>query len=285
MNKQETTLESTAVAHQLHLTADTIDRIAEMAHASICHQEVKGTTHIIVPGNHKHIDITQLIENAQPNPSRKKNVVTVHDIASFLILVEEQKSQETGYIYANANELSITAVFNDNRSNAAGWRDHKAQFKAELSREFLSWNNKNKQTLSQEEFATFLEDNIADVVEPSADTLLKVALSLDAKTNTAFNSAKRLDNGQVQFSYTETIDARAAGGTIEVPREFSLGLRIFKNGEAYKIKARLKYRLNSGSLKFWYELDRIDNIVETAFQDYVSRLETSGYTVLLGSAN
>lgn len=285
MNKQETTLESSPVANQLHITADTIDRISEMAHASVCHQEVKGTTHIIVPGNHKHIDITQAIENAQPNPSRKKNVTTVHHIGSFLVLVAEQKSQETGYIYADASELTITAVFNDNRSEVAGWRDHKAKFKAELSREFLSWHSHDKKTMTQEEFALFLEDNIADVVEPTADTLLKIALSLEAKTDTAFSSAKRLDNGQVQFAYTETIDARAEGGTIEVPREFSLGLRIFKNGEAYKIKARLKYRLNSGSLKFWYELDRIENIVETAFQDYVTSLKTSGYTVLLGSAN
>jgi hypothetical protein len=54
-------------------------------------------------------------------------------------------------------------------------------------------------------------------------------------------------------------------------------------GGAYKLKARLKYRLNGGSVKFWYELDRPERAIEDAFAGYVATLrDKSGYQVLLG---
>ncbi len=136
--------------------------------------------------------------------------------------------------------------------------------------------------MSQEDFAIFLEDNIADIAEPSGESLLSIALTLQAKTEANFSSSRRLDNGQVQFTYTENIDARAGTGLIEIPREFAIGVRLFKNGEGYKIKARLKYRLASGQIKFWYELDRPENAVEDAFNSYVAQASESGYKLLYG---
>ncbi len=136
--------------------------------------------------------------------------------------------------------------------------------------------------MEQEDFAIFLEDNNADIQSPGGEILLSVALTLQAKTEVNFSSSKRLDNGQVQFTYSENIDARAGIGALEIPREFTLGMRIFKNGEGYALKARLKYRLHSGKVKFWYELDREENVIEDAFSGYVNRLADCGYTVLLG---
>ena len=60
-------------------------------------------------------------------------------------------------------------------------------------------------------------------------------------------------------------------------------MRILKNGGGYILKARLKYRLNAGAVKFWYELDRPEKSVEDAFAGYVAEVrEKSGYTVLIG---
>lgn len=48
--------------------------------------------------------------------------------------------------------------------------------------------------------------------------------------------------------------------------------------------ARLKYRLHGGAIKFWYELDRVERVIEDAFSGYVATLrEQSGYVVLLGT--
>lgn len=270
-------------ADQLHLGADTIDRMTELAHAAVCAQKVEGTTQLLVPTGYTLHDLTEKIEKAQLAPNRKQGTVQLTSIASFLQFAQDQNQAGNGYIYANPEHQTLTAVFNDTKEHTTGWRDHRGVFKAELSRECANWIRNNKQNKEQEDFAIFLEDNIADIVEPSGDTLLTVALSLQAKTEVNFSSSKRLDNGQVQLTYTENMDARAANGTLEIPREFAIGVRIFKNGDGYKIKARLKYRLHSGRVKFWYELDRVENVIENAFADYIERAKESGYTVLFGT--
>jgi hypothetical protein len=90
----------------------------------------------------------------------------------------------------------------------------------------------------------------------------------------------------VQLGYTEVIDAKAgADGALTIPREFTLGLRLFKNGGGYALKARLKYRLGGGNVKFWYELDRPERAIEDAFNGYIEQVKTeSGYSVLIGQA-
>jgi uncharacterized protein YfdQ (DUF2303 family) len=206
------------------------------------------------------------------------------DLSSFNVFVADQGAPGSTYIYADPDARSLTAVLNDHAKvgPTAGWRDLRAVYKAELSREFDTWMRGNKQPMEQEAFAIFLEDNIADVCEPSGETLLAIAMNLQAKTEVNFASARRLDNGQVQFTYTENIEARACGGSIEVPREFYIGLRLFKNGDGYKVRARLKYRLLSGKVKFWYELDRPENSIEEAFQAYIDQARENGFTVLIG---
>ena len=264
--------------------AKAIEEIGAMALAAAAVQELEGTYHLVVPQDHKHIDLTAAIEKAGDSPRRKTGTVHLSEIGSFNVFVADQGVSGNVYIYADPDARTLTAVLNDHvhGDEEAGWRDHRAIFQAELSREFNTWMRNNKQPMEQEAFAIFLEDNIADVVEPSGETLLQVALTLQAKTEVNFSSQRRLDNGQVQLAYSETIDARAAAGTIEIPREFAIGARLFKNGEGYKVRARLKYRLGGGKVKFWYELDRPETVIEDAFQAYINSARENGFTVLIG---
>lgn len=276
---------SSAQEH-LHIDASAIQQIGALALAATSMQEIGGTTHLVLPADHKHIDLTPLIEKAGAAPHRKQGTVQLSDLASFNLFVADQGAPESTYIYADPDARTLTAVLNDHEGGGgdAGWRDQRAVYTAELSREFATWMKGNKQPMEQESFAIFLEDNIADVCEPSGETLLAIALTLQAKTEVNFSSARRLDNGQVQFAYTENIEARAGTGLVEIPREFTIGLRLFKNGEGYKVRARFKYRLMAGKVKFWYELDRPENAIEDAFKEYVNNARENGFTVLIGKA-
>lgn len=275
---------SSSAQEHLHIDASAIQQIGALALAATAVQEVGNTNYLVLPEGHKHIDLTSAIEKAGATPHRKHGAVLLGDLASFNVFVADQGVPASTYIYADPDSRSLTAVLNDHAKadGGAGWRDLRAVYTAELSREFTTWLEGNKKPMEQDEFAIFLEDNIADVCEPSGDTLLAIALSLQSKTEANFSSARRLDNGQVQFAYTETIETRANGGSIEVPREFFIGLRLFKNGEGYKVRARLKYRLHTGKLKFWYELDRPENAIEEAFQAYIDQARENGFTVLIG---
>ena len=258
--------------------------------AAACNEprEVEGHHYLMVPPGYTNKDITDLVEKAQPYANRKRGTVVLKDLTSLLLYCIDQASSAAAYIYADPDARKITAVFNDQRDTVAGWRDHRAEYKADYTPEFTKWLacNGPKHTFTQGEFAEFIEDNFADITEPGAQLLLDVATSLQAKTDINFSSAKRLQNGQVQLQYTESINATAgANGALEIPKEFALGLRIFKNGGGYKLRARLKYRLNAGSVKFWYELDRPERAVEDAFAGYVDQVrEGSEYQVLVGVA-
>ncbi|SFD84174.1 DUF2303 family protein [Massilia yuzhufengensis] len=286
-NKNETiglVAGTASTQEHFHIDATAIEQIGALSLAASSVQEIGGTTHLVIPNEHKHIDLTTAIERAGTAPRRKSGTVQLGDIHSFNVFVADQGVTSDVYIYADPEARTLTAVLNDHvkSGSTAGWRDLRAVFKAELSREFATWMSFNKKPMEQEEFAIFLEDNIADVVEPSGETLLQVALTLQAKTEVNFASHRRLDNGQVQFTYNETIDARAGTGLIEIPREFTIGARLFKNGDGYKVRARLKYRLLSGKVKFWYELDRAENAIEDAFQAYINQARENGFSVLIG---
>jgi uncharacterized protein YfdQ (DUF2303 family) len=251
--------------------------------------EAVGHAHFVnVPPGYSHKDVTELVRKAAPAPHRKQGVIELASVDSFITFCKEQQREATGYIYANPDTRTMTAVFNDNRSADAGWRDHQAKFQAKFTPEFQRWleNNGHNKAKGQTDFAEFIEDNLADITEPAAQQLLEVASTIQAKSDINFSSAKRLHDGQVQLGYTETINASAgANGALQIPKEFALGLRIFKNGEGYKLRARLKYRLGNGQVKFWYELDRPERAVEDAFAGYVDAVsKQSGYVVLLGNA-
>lgn len=261
------------------------DQLATSLAATMSPRETRGVTTITTPNTYTVHDLTEKIEKAQPFRNRKAGTTALLNLDSFITYVIHQDKAGEAYIYADPDRLSITAVFNDYRTTP-GWRDHRATYQAAYTPEYKRWAELNRKPMSQTEFAEFIEDNLADLTGNEGRSLLEVATTIQAKTDINFSSAKRLDNGQVQLGYTEIIDARAGSdGAVTIPREFALGLRIFKNGEGYAIKARLKYRLQSGAVKFWYELDRPERAIEDAFQGYIDRLkESTNYTVLIGIA-
>lgn len=264
--------------------------LGALACAAIEPQNINGHHYVVLPKDARREDITDLVEKAQPTPTRKRGTVVLKDLASLLAYSDAQTtangSHSSGMIYCDADSRKITAVFNDHRGTQPGWRDFRAEFKAEYTPEFAKWLKNSGVQMNQNDFAEFVEENFADITEPAAQCLLDVATTIQAKTDISFSSSKLLQNGQVQLGYTETIDARAgANGALQIPKLFTIGVRIFKNGAGYKIVARLKYRLNGGSVKFWYELDRPERSVEDAFAEYVEKVrETSGYLVLIGNA-
>lgn len=264
-------------------TAKLIERLAT---ANVKPIEAGDSIHLLVPEGYELKNIDAAIEAAGLIPSRKKGTQALLDLDSFIRYTDEQQAQATGYILCNPDTASIVAVLNDHRAPDAGWRDHKATFTAEKTPEFMRWLNMNGKPFGQTEFAEFIEDNMADIPGDEGPAMLNMATTIAATTSINFNSAKRLQDGQTQLTYNEVIDAKAgATGELKIPQTFNIGVRIFKNGDGYKLKARLKYRLAGGAVKFWYELDRPERALEDAFNGYVATLrEKSKYAVLLGKA-
>lgn len=281
------TLEAREVAPDAFRLAETMTVLTA---AALRPDNIDGAWFAQVAPGYKLQEVTQAVEQAQQQPLRKRGTITVKSVDSLLAVLKDQDAAQRAYVFADPDARTIVAVLNDQRELARpGWRDHRAHYHAEYTPEFSCWlsNGGASKAKRQTEFAEFLEDNLADIQEPFAQQLLEVATTIQATTGIEFKSAKRLQDGQTQLTYNETIEARAgAAGGLTIPREFTLGLRIFKNGAGYKLKARLKYRLAGNGVTFWYEPDRWERAVEDAFAEYVARVKAeSGYQVLIGRAD
>lgn len=105
--------------------------------------------------------------------------------------------------------------------------------------------------MTQAEFATFIEDNLADIAGsdglPSGADMLRMSIDFEAKQDMRFKSALRLQSGGVDLAFVQQED----NGTLEKMKlfdRFAIGVPVFWGDAAYRVEARLRYRVREGKL-------------------------------------
>lgn len=253
----------------------------------------RGIVHLAVPNNHKihAIDFEPLL----PSPRRTKAVATMGDSASFCDYVNRHADDCT-VVWCDFNPksyaLSFTAVIDEHSSEGAGWRAHQAKFTPGMSAEWTAWTANNRQAKDQVAFAEFIEANENDIAAvegmPTSLQMHAMATEFVARQDMAIKSTVRLQSGGVQLTYIADPDK----GTVEQMKlfeKFALGIPVFwqtpKPGEAidaYRIDARLKYRLGAGKVSFSYELIRPDLVHQRAALEAIEKIRGGiGATPLL----
>jgi uncharacterized protein YfdQ (DUF2303 family) len=220
-------------------------------------------------------------EKLLDRPRRKTAQASLSDAESFVAYVKRHGSLTECTVWCKADyragQVAFKAIVNDHgeEPDEAAWRDHTASFTPEFSEEWKRWTAKHKQPFAQADFAAFLEENLKDIAGvsdgPSGTQMLEMALSFEANQDMRFKSAIRLQNGGVQMSFAQDDDAQTLT-RMQVFERFSLGMPVFWNGEAYRIDARLRYRVRDGKLSFWFELIRPDKVLEAAAQTLIAKI-------------
>lgn len=212
-------------------------------------------------------------------PRRKIAKVKMHDAESFIDYMKRHGSLTDSTIWCiadyKAGKVGFTGILNDHgeEESQPAFRDHRATFAPEFSEEWTRWTGKNKQLFNQADFAAFIEDNLKDIASvegsPTGAQMLEMALTFEANQDMKFKSALRLQNGGVQMSFTQDDDAQTLQ-KMQVFDRFSIGFPVFWNGDAYRVDARLRYRVREGKLTFWFELIRQDKVLEAATQTLIA---------------
>jgi uncharacterized protein YfdQ (DUF2303 family) len=208
-----------------------------------------------------------------PSPHRKTGTVKLNDADSFIWYYGQHGNGAP--VYATLEPARFVAVLNEHTKDAAGWRDHRAEFRVAHSKEWTIWSKHNGQGAafnSNEAFATFLEENSPDIIKPDAAVMLAIALNFKMTSDVQFQTATRLQDGNIDFGYANIVSAEAktaAGNKVKIPELFSIELPVFDGLTAprYKLEARFRYRLREGKLTLWYELVRPHKVIEQAFKD------------------
>ena len=228
----------------------------------------------------------QSLEEFMGRPLRVRQTVELHDAASLIAYVLEFGENDVSQIFFDQAHETFHVVFDYHADNETpGWCQHTAEFTARRSEEFKTWMAQNRKQLTQVDFARFLEDNLPDIVEPEGASLLEIALTFEAKKDVEFSSGVRLQNGQIQFAYSELVRGTAQKGTLDVPEQFILGIPIYVGGPAYRMAVRFRWRLQEGKAVFWYEIVRPQRYIDDALRETAERIATeSGFAILAGVA-
>lgn len=204
---------------------------------------------------------------------------TVTDAESFVKYVKRHAIPGTE-VYAHTTSSSVVAVIDshEDASGEPGWQKHKLTLTLEHTKAWKAWAERDlgqnpRGWFGQEEFAEFIEDRALDVIDPDHARLIELATRFEATKKVDFSQATRLDNGEVQFQYTETVGAKkGTKDSIDFPKDLQLALRPYVGGPIYSVFASLRYRISSEGLRLGYALQRPENILEAAFSDIVTEI-------------
>ena len=239
---------------------------------------------------------SDIFDEYRMRPKAYTGTASMTRIDSFIAHVNRFKdSQSALFAFDNMVAPRLTAVLDYNQSRDGGnfdgprFGNHRTQFAFPLSEEWKIWTGKNKVKMDLAQFAEFIEDRFIDVehvndvstlnddvqkllatvgtgsiASPSKLIELSRGLKVHVKDEVAGSVSLSSGEGEVQFK-TEHTDKY--GNKLTVPSLFVLNIPVFYQDGLYRVAARLRYRVEGGMMKFWYELWGLERVFEHAFAE------------------
>lgn len=228
-----------------------------------------------------------LFDSYRDGPRFRRGTAKFTDLASFVAHANRFKDKDSALFAAISTEPSLTSVLDYHRAGAdedPRFGKHRGVYSFPLSEEWLAWAGQNGKSMAQVDFAAFVEDRILDIADGGAaldrakafaealscsfaspQKMLELSRGLSVRVDSAVKNAQNLATGEAQILF-ETKHTDEVGAPIKVPTAFLITIPVFKNGAAYQIPARLRYRVNAnaGRVTWSYELYRADRVLEHA---------------------
>lgn len=230
-------------------------------------------------GENPSVDsVHQLLEEFRLFPKRKEGIAQAQTFDAFCELVNRHKTGNSA-IFADAawQKPSFTAVIDYHEAINGGRADfgrHRVRYDFPLSEEWQAWIGQNGTTMTQQDFAWFLEDRVAELSAPTdaekaqlehqfqttvatpAQVVelsrgLTVAVAASVKAHTTLQTGE----GSIQFDETHN---DGAGQKLKVPGIFMLNIAPFFMGETIRVPVRLRYRVREGKVLWFYQIYRPD---------------------------
>jgi uncharacterized protein YfdQ (DUF2303 family) len=202
------------------------------------------------------------------HPERVKANVSVLDPESFIeyyALFNDPNSR----VFADETSLKVLSVLDYHAAgegNAPRWGQHRVTLNLRQSPEWQTWTRHNNSTMTQQQFAEFLEQNAVDIIQPNPAGIREIAEDLEATVEVDFASVQRQAGGKINLRYTETTKTTVSGGkAVTVPDQFVIAIPAFVGGERVSMQVLLRYRVKEQKLTFFYTLIRPEEVIRTAF--------------------
>ena len=235
---------------------------------------------VTADGGREVIDITteKRTLDALP-PLRKMGTYRFGDPEDFIEYLDKHDSALTE-LWGDDKQSTIRAVIDAHGESIPGHEGHTAVLTLPYTNDWKEWIERDGKYSDQVNFAEFIEDHLPNFVAPTGADMLELAQSFQATNKVDFASSQRINSGETQLIYAETLAATAGKkGSLSIPDTFTIGIQVHERGPAYRVEARFRYRLNGGTLALGYRLNRIDDVRRDAFDAVVTKIEATNRLV------
>lgn len=261
----------------------------------------------VIPEGKTIESLREILDEYLITPRRRIGTANVRDVDSFIALVDRFKGENSA-IFADPTRTSphLVAVFDyhpkGDDATKADWLKHRAIYAPPLSDEWKAWSGKNGATMSQADFAAFIDERVGDLIVPALDDpklktyadlvegtwaspsqMVQLSRSLQVNVESVVKNAQTLNSGELSIIYDE-VHKDGAGEPLRVPTLFTIAIPAFYVGDLYRIAARLRYRVSGGKISWSYQLVRPDLVFDDAFNGIVEKAGSeTGLLVLIGT--
>lgn len=271
----------------MDLTAEALDALLNRLDSTPKKVELQdGRQGFVIPEGHK---LETIPATTPVLPGRIAASVLVHDQASFIAYINRYKTEATqlfaepGFLAGGSAKMQAVLDYHrasngagdsrDKKATNANYTAHIANFVPRYSEAWTRWQAASKEPMEQAELAEFIEENRADIVDPSAAQMLDIVRTFKVKKDSEYDSLTYQPDGAVKLHYSERVQQQ--GSTI-FPEKLHIGIPVYFRGEVFKVGVFTRFKLGGGKLRFQLKLDRDDIIEDEAFK---AMIETVGEKV------
>jgi uncharacterized protein YfdQ (DUF2303 family) len=267
------------------------------------------TVPVYIDGEKKIAGVSNIIESYRQYPRERTGTAEVETLDSFINLTKRHLNKNS-VIFGETRmpDVKLTSIIDYHESDETGEGErthaarkcaHRIVYKFPLTEDFKAWINQDEKKFEQLEFAQFLEEHAAELAAPSDAEIMEfeslfrekfatpaelIVLSreLEVHTQSKLKRAERLSSGE-RIAHFETEHRAANGEPVTIPGIFIVSVRAWADGNAIRIPARLRYRLNGSALTWSYDLYRAEFWLRSqVIEDLVTAGKETGLPIYLG---
>jgi len=241
-------------------------------------------TVLVVPKGRELKSIKPFLDEYLVRPDRIKGTAVLTNLQSFIDHTNRFKVPNS-VIFANSEECTLTTVFDyHGNQETPEFGEHRARYECPKSDAWEKWEEFCNESHTQDEMAAFIEDRIMDIGvidpdKPEYATAIEIGtklhkeyampnqlLTLSTKLGvTVKMQVKQAVNRQSGERALVFVEEHEPDENVVVPGLFLLSIEVFRDGAVHHIPARLRYRVNNGTITWAVELYRPDLALAEAF--------------------
>lgn len=216
-------------------------------------------------------------EKRQPTPRRIGGTAKFTELASFIEHVNRFKDDKSA-VFMAGNQL--TAVYNYHGDPATPrWGDHRATYTAPLSSQWSLWTANDGKQMTQEEFGSFIDANLADIAAPAPGDEGKAdreagyvgagqlaTLARNLVINASHKAERKINEQTGDITMTFEVKTDETSST-KLPPGFLLGIPVFEAGALYRVEAKFFLYRSGQGFKLAYKLQRAQDIMRHAVDE------------------